>query len=102
MWHSVKNNIKPERARKENSQKMVGVESNIEIEAEVAGGQLVCLVFHDKDNKAEIELLAEDRWVSHGMIVLMRNSMKAMVLLEGTCKAKEEEAIRKEIVAKFA
>jgi hypothetical protein len=36
--------------------------------------------------------------MSHGVIELLRNSLKATVLLEGMCKPKEEEAIRKEMV----
>jgi hypothetical protein len=58
-------------------------------------------VLHNKDNKAEVGLPAEDRWVSHGAMALLRNSMKAMVPLEGTCKPEGEEVIRKEMVAKF-
>jgi hypothetical protein len=81
---------------------MASVESDIEIEGGAADGQLVRWVLHDKDNEAEVELLAEDRWVSHGTIALLRNSMKATVRLEGTCKPEEEEAIRKEMVAEFA
>jgi hypothetical protein len=34
------------------------------------------------------KLLAEDRWVSHGAIVLLRDTMKATVPFEGTCKPK--------------
>jgi hypothetical protein len=36
------------------------------------------------------------------VIALLRNLLKAMVPLEGTCKPKEEEVIRKEMVAEFA
>jgi hypothetical protein len=89
-------------ARKKISQKMASAESDIEIGGGAADGQLVRWVLHDKDNKAEVELLAEDWWVSHGAIALLRNSMKAMVPLEGTCKPEEEEAIRKEMVTEFA
>jgi hypothetical protein len=81
---------------------MASAESDIEVEGRAADGQLVRWVLHDKDNEAEVELLAEDRWVSHGTIALLRNSMKAMVPLEGTCKPEEEEAIRKEMVIEFA
>jgi hypothetical protein len=88
--------------RKDFSHKMASPESDIEIEGGAVDGQLVRWVLDDKDNKAEVELLAEDRWVSHGAIALLRNSMKAMVPLEGTCKPEEEEAIRKEMVTKFA
>jgi hypothetical protein len=89
-------------AKKFFSHKMASAESDIEIEGGAADGQLVRWVLHDKDNEAEVELLAEDRWVSHGAIALLRNSMKATVPLEGTCKPKEEEAIRKDMVTEFA
>jgi hypothetical protein len=80
---------------------MAVVESDIEIEGGAASRLLVQLVLHDKDNEVEVELLVEDRWVSHGVIALLSNSIKAMVPLEGTCKPEEEEAIRKEMVAEF-
>jgi hypothetical protein len=64
---SYKNDIKPEKVQK-NSPKMAGVESDIEIEGGAASRQLVWVVLHDKDNDEEVELLAENRWVSHGAI----------------------------------
>jgi hypothetical protein len=82
--------------------KMVGAESDIEIEGEAVSRPLVQLVLHNKDNETEVGLLAEDRWVSHRAIALLRNSLKARVPLEGTCNPEEEEAIRKEMVAEFA
>jgi hypothetical protein len=93
-----KNDIKPEMAQKKISQKMASAESDIEREGGATDGQLVRWVLHDKDNEAEVGLLAEDWWVSHSAIALLRNSMKATVPLEGTCKPEEEEAIRKEMV----
>jgi hypothetical protein len=50
-------------------------------------------VLHNKDNETKVGLLAEDRWVSHGEIALLRNSLKATVPFEETCKPEKEEAI---------
>jgi hypothetical protein len=50
----------------------------------------VHLVQHDKDNKAEVELLAEDWYMGYGAIALLRSGMKATVPMEGTCGPQEE------------
>jgi hypothetical protein len=55
-WYKARGGTK-----KNNFTKMAGAESNIEFEGEAVRRPLVQLVLHDKDNKTEVGLLAEDR-----------------------------------------